>query len=40
MILQGKRLECPEPMEYIDNGKDMYEDVMKSCWEARPARAL
>ena len=34
-ILQGKRLECPEPMEYIDNGKEIYEDVMKSCWEAK-----
>ena len=34
-ILQGKRLECPEPMEYIDNGKEMYQDVMMSCWEAK-----
>merc|ERR1719282_1073361 len=35
ILLQGKRLECREPMEYIVNGKEMYEDVMNSCWEAK-----
>jgi len=33
-ILSGHRLPCPDPLEYIDGGSSVYDDVMMSCWEA------
>jgi len=32
-ILDGHRLPCPEPLEYIDGGTSVYDDVMMKCWE-------
>jgi len=33
-ILAGHRLPCPDPLEYIDGGSSVYDDVMMKCWEA------
>jgi len=33
-ILSGHRLPCPDPLEYMDGGSSVYDDVMLSCWEA------
>jgi len=33
-ILDGHRLPCPEPLEYIDGGTSVYDDVMMKCWKA------
>ena len=35
-ILNGKRLECPDTMELIEGGEAVYNEVMRSCWAARP----
>eukprot|EP00092_Neocalanus_flemingeri_P022472 GFUD01024372.1.p1 GENE.GFUD01024372.1~~GFUD01024372.1.p1 ORF type:complete len:834 (+),score=161.88 GFUD01024372.1:431-2932(+) len=37
-ILSGHRLPCPDPLEYIDGGSSVYDDVMKSCWEAEASK--
>jgi len=36
-ILTGHRLPCPDPLEYIDGGTSVYDDVMMKCWEAEAA---
>merc|ERR1719334_2827357 len=33
-ILAGHRLPCAEPLEYLDGGTSIYDDVMMKCWEA------
>eukprot|EP00090_Calanus_glacialis_P036580 TRINITY_DN6251_c0_g1_i1.p1 TRINITY_DN6251_c0_g1~~TRINITY_DN6251_c0_g1_i1.p1 ORF type:complete len:818 (-),score=206.39 TRINITY_DN6251_c0_g1_i1:417-2870(-) len=33
-ILAGHRLPCPDPLEYIDGGSSVYDDVMMKCWTA------